>query len=32
MFYNPVRQRGHAANLSPVCYERQYFSEATNYV
>ena len=30
MFYNPIRRHGHAANLSPVNYERQYFSEATN--
>ena len=30
MFYNPVRRHSHAANLSPVNYEQQYFSEATN--
>lgn len=30
MFYNPIRRHGHAANLSPVNYEQQYFSEATN--
>jgi putative transposase len=30
MFYNPIRRHGHAANLSPVNYERPYFSEATN--
>ncbi|OXR48299.1 hypothetical protein PuT2_12740 [Pusillimonas sp. T2] len=30
MFYNPIRRHGYAANLSPVNYERQYFSEATN--
>lgn len=30
MFYNPIRRHSHAANLSPVNYERQYFSEATN--
>lgn len=29
MFYNPIRRHSHAANLSPVNYERQYFSEAT---
>ena len=30
MFYNPIRRHGHAANLSPVNYERQYLSEAKN--
>ncbi len=30
MFYNPIRRHSHAANLSPVNYEQQYFSEATN--
>lgn len=30
LFYNPTRRHGHAANLSPVNYERQYLSEATN--
>jgi putative transposase len=30
MFYNPIRRHGYAANLSPVNYERQYFSEAKN--
>lgn len=32
MFYNPVRRHSHAANLSPVHYEQQYFSEATKYL
>ena len=30
MFYNPIRRHSHAANLSPVNYEQQYFIEATN--
>lgn len=30
MFYNPIRRHSHAPNLSPVNYERQYFSEATS--
>lgn len=30
MFYNPIRRHSHAANLSPVNYEQQYFSEAMN--
>ena len=30
MFYNPIRRHSHAANLSPVDYERKYFSEAIN--
>jgi putative transposase len=30
MFYNPVRRHSHAGHLSPVNYERQYFSEAAN--
>ena len=30
MFYNPVRRHGHANNLSPVHYEQQYFSAATD--
>ncbi len=30
MFYNPIRRHGYTANLSPVNYERQYFSEAKN--
>jgi len=28
MFYNPIRRHSHAANLSPINYERYYFSEA----
>ena len=30
MFYNPIRRHGHAANLRPVQYEQQSFSEATD--
>ncbi|KVX04656.1 hypothetical protein ASL22_04055 [Alcaligenes faecalis] len=30
MFYNPIRRRGHVANLSSVNYEQQHFSETTN--
>lgn len=30
MFYNQIRRHGHAANLSPVNYERNYFSEIRN--
>ncbi|NYT84688.1 IS3 family transposase [Pusillimonas harenae] len=30
IFHNPIRRHSHAANLSPVNYERQYFSEAAN--
>lgn len=29
MFYIPIRRHSHVANLSPVNYERQYFSETT---
>ena len=25
MFYNPVRRHGHAGNVSPAEFERQYF-------
>lgn len=27
MFYNPIRRHGHAGNLSPVEFERQYFKQ-----
>ena len=30
MFYNPIRRHSSANNLSPVEYEKQFFSEAAN--